>query len=57
MAVRSMGVVCWAGLIYRKYCPVVLLPKLFGRVRLAMQGQEDLRMVSCEGDSSAFLGA
>lgn len=56
MAVRSMGVVYWAGLIYRKYCPAVLLPKLFGIVLLAIHGQH-LRRVPCQGVPSAFLGA
>lgn len=41
IAVRSLGVVCWAGLIYRKPCSVVLLPKLFGIVGLVIQGQEE----------------
>lgn len=56
MAVRSLGVVCWAGLMYREHCPAVLLPKLFGRVRVAIRGQERLR-VPCQRGSSAFLGA
>ena len=47
MVVRSMGVVFWAGLIYRKYRPAVLLPILFGIVLLAIQGQH-LRRVPCQ---------
>lgn len=55
MAIRSLGVVCWAGLVYRKHCPVVLLLEFFVSVRLAIQGQGHLRRVPCQRGSSASL--